>query len=441
MAGRRPASLDDLLARCTFPPAGTAVTLRVLRRRRLDGAGRPRRRRRAATSRRPRRPRPAPDVGRRGRPGRPTSPPRLGVPFERRTRRRRAGPQPRGAGPRRPAAAPARRTRSPATPPTTRPRRCSSTCCAAPGPSGLAAMRPGPDQAAPRPAPRRDAWRCAPTVGLDPVDDPTNADRRFVRNRVRHELLPLLADIAGRDVVPLLVRTADVLRDDDRPARRARRRRSTRPTPGPLAAAEPAARPPGPAALARRRTATRRTRPPSTGCSPSPAARATACELAGGRRVERHRQRLRIVDADPEQRRRQGSSLGQTVWAVRGMSRDARRRRPADDGHPAARPVGARHHAAPLHLDPQGQAGDLRAARRLRRQPPPGAPPGGDHLDPRERVRLRDLDHPGAAQPAQLRRARRHRPGTARSTATTSTPWLQGVLPRAPRAAARPAPR
>ena len=35
-----------------------------------------------------------------------------------------------------------------------------------------------------------------------------------MRNRVRHELLPLLDDIAGRDVVPLLVRTADVAADD-----------------------------------------------------------------------------------------------------------------------------------------------------------------------------------------------------------------------------------
>ena len=82
-------------------------------------------------------------------------------------------------------------------------------------------------------APRRRAL-CA-DLGLAIVDDPTNDDRRFVRNRVRHEVLPLLYDIAQRDVVPLLVRTADVLRDDDdlldrvrrgdRPHRRARRRR------------------------------------------------------------------------------------------------------------------------------------------------------------------------------------------------------------------------
>ncbi|MFN8017081.1 MAG: tRNA lysidine(34) synthetase TilS [Acidimicrobiales bacterium] len=47
-------------------------------------------------------------------------------------------------------------------------------------------------------------------LGLDPVDDPSNADARFRRNRVRHELLPLLADIGDRDPVPILVRQADL---------------------------------------------------------------------------------------------------------------------------------------------------------------------------------------------------------------------------------------
>ena len=61
---------------------------------------------------------------------------------------------------------------------------------------------------APRPS------RCARHTACVPVVDPTNDDRRFVRNRVRDELLPLMADIAGRDVVPLLVRTATVLADD-----------------------------------------------------------------------------------------------------------------------------------------------------------------------------------------------------------------------------------
>ena len=46
------------------------------------------------------------------------------------------------------------------------------------------------------------------TLDLQVVDDPSNADPRFTRNRVRHEVMPLLADVAGRDPVPLLARHA-----------------------------------------------------------------------------------------------------------------------------------------------------------------------------------------------------------------------------------------
>lgn len=49
-------------------------------------------------------------------------------------------------------------------------------------------------------------------LGLDVVDDPSNRDPSLRRNRVRNELLPLLADIAGRDVVPIISRQADVVR-------------------------------------------------------------------------------------------------------------------------------------------------------------------------------------------------------------------------------------
>jgi tRNA(Ile)-lysidine synthase len=50
--------------------------------------------------------------------------------------------------------------------------------------------------------------------GLAPVTDPTNADPVHRRNRVRHELLPLLDDIARRDVAPILARQAAILRDE-----------------------------------------------------------------------------------------------------------------------------------------------------------------------------------------------------------------------------------
>lgn len=45
-------------------------------------------------------------------------------------------------------------------------------------------------------------------LGLEPVHDPSNDDLRFRRNRVRHEVLPLLEAVAARDVRPLLARTA-----------------------------------------------------------------------------------------------------------------------------------------------------------------------------------------------------------------------------------------
>jgi tRNA(Ile)-lysidine synthase len=45
--------------------------------------------------------------------------------------------------------------------------------------------------------------------GLAPVVDASNADPAFARNRMRHELMPLLGDIGRRDPVPLLCRLAD----------------------------------------------------------------------------------------------------------------------------------------------------------------------------------------------------------------------------------------
>ena len=46
------------------------------------------------------------------------------------------------------------------------------------------------------------------------VEDPTNEDPRFRRNRVRHEVLPLLNDVAERDVVPLLIRAGEIAEKD-----------------------------------------------------------------------------------------------------------------------------------------------------------------------------------------------------------------------------------
>jgi tRNA(Ile)-lysidine synthase len=50
--------------------------------------------------------------------------------------------------------------------------------------------------------------------GLVPVVDPSNDDLGMRRNRIRHQLLPLASDITGRDLVPILARTAALLRAD-----------------------------------------------------------------------------------------------------------------------------------------------------------------------------------------------------------------------------------
>ena len=52
-------------------------------------------------------------------------------------------------------------------------------------------------------------------LGLTPLSDPMNEDDRFQRVRIRNEVLPLLGDVAKRDVVDVLVRQAELLRDDD----------------------------------------------------------------------------------------------------------------------------------------------------------------------------------------------------------------------------------
>lgn len=77
------------------------------------------------------------------------------------------------------------------------------------GVDGLAGIRPaGHPILALR---RAETHAICTEVGLRPVKDPSNVDPRFRRNRVRHELLPLLADIADRDVTPIVGRAAAVV--------------------------------------------------------------------------------------------------------------------------------------------------------------------------------------------------------------------------------------
>lgn len=164
------------------------------------------------------------------------------------------------------------------------------------GLDGLAGMAP-----ATRPllGLRRSETRslCA-ALGLDPVTDPSNDDPAFRRNRVRHELVPLLDAIAERDVAPVIARQAGLVRDDAQLLDE-------------LAAAidptDAAALARAPVPLARR--AVRRwlrTAGPGGAERYAPDAAATsrvlsvarcealACELAGGWRVARTGRRLRL---------------------------------------------------------------------------------------------------------------------------------------------------
>jgi tRNA(Ile)-lysidine synthase len=161
------------------------------------------------------------------------------------------------------------------------------------GPDGLAAMAPGPLH--PLLALRRAETRglCA-AMGLAVVHDPSNHDPSHRRNRVRHEVLPLLDDVAARDTVPLLVRAADLARDD---------RILLEELAGALDPTDARALSTAPRSLARR--AVRRWLS-DAGYPPDAAAiervlavaagHHVACELAPGRRVVRRSQRLRVVE-------------------------------------------------------------------------------------------------------------------------------------------------
>lgn len=79
------------------------------------------------------------------------------------------------------------------------------------GRDGLGGMRRGSEH--PILSLRRSQTRAlCVSERLEPVEDPSNRDPRFVRNRVRHELLPLCSEIAGRDLVPILARQAEIVR-------------------------------------------------------------------------------------------------------------------------------------------------------------------------------------------------------------------------------------
>ena len=163
------------------------------------------------------------------------------------------------------------------------------------GLDGLAGMRPGPSKPILR-LRRAETRRLCDELGLVPVEDPSNLDPAHVRNRIRHEVLPLLGDVARRDVAGLLARQADGLRADgdllDELA-------------GALDATDAAALRAAPVALARR--AVRRwladPYPPDAAAVERVLAvargEAVACEVKGGVEVRRSGGRLAVVRRRP----------------------------------------------------------------------------------------------------------------------------------------------
>jgi tRNA(Ile)-lysidine synthase len=162
------------------------------------------------------------------------------------------------------------------------------------GTRGLAGMQP----TAQRPLlhiRRSETQALCSALGISVFNDPSNDDERFQRNRIRHEVLPLLESLAKRDLVPVLTRQADLLRDDDDLLNELA---------GALDPTDALALAVAPVALSRRAIRTWLTNPlvpdSATVERVLEVARGNtlACDIGLGRQVRRSQQRLRITEAE-----------------------------------------------------------------------------------------------------------------------------------------------
>ena len=139
---------------------------------------------------------------------------------------------------------------------------------------------------------RNDTVALCDALGISVFHDPSNDDERFQRNRIRHEVLPLLQSISQRDVVSVIARQAELVRDDD--ALLDELASAIDPTNAKAIAAAPQA-------LARRalRMWLAHPYPPDLATVERVLCVARGetpgCDIGGGRQVKRSQQRLKII--------------------------------------------------------------------------------------------------------------------------------------------------
>ncbi|MFM7489542.1 MAG: tRNA lysidine(34) synthetase TilS [Actinomycetota bacterium] len=142
---------------------------------------------------------------------------------------------------------------------------------------------------------RADTEAVCRAMGWTPFTDPTNSDTTLLRNRVRHEVIPYLNEVSGRDLVPILARQSTLIADDND---------LLDALSGHIDPTDARALAASPPALARR--AVRRwlttTHPPDAATIDRVLAvargEAVACEIPGGHRVSRRNQVLSLTRSD-----------------------------------------------------------------------------------------------------------------------------------------------